>query len=59
MESLVQVPSTISVHVCVSSHFLPQGGAIGQPNSERDFVGGGRADLPEDGLQPGGHGEEE
>lgn len=43
----------------MSSHFPPLGGSIGQPDSERDFVGGGRADLPEDGLQPGGHGEEE
>lgn len=43
----------------MSSHFPPLGGAIGQPDSERDVVRGGRADLPEDGLQPGGHGEEE
>lgn len=45
--------------VSVSSCFPPLGGSFGQPDSERDIVRGGPSDLPEDRLQPGGHGEEE
>lgn len=44
---------------CMCSYLPPLGGAVGEPDRERDFVWGGCADLPEDYLQPGGHGEKE
>lgn len=46
-------------HTCMCSDLPPLGGAVGESDRERDFVWGGCADLPEDHLQPGGHGEKE